>query len=608
MTLDTSKFRELFCSEAEENIAALSSTLLSLERNPTGGEAYDALMRYAHTIKGNAATMGYVKMAYLAHVLEDVFDYARNGLITPDSALISELLVAVDALGGSLALVCGGKEEGELGTIADELKLKSGVTTSGIGASRRTSDGKPAPLVGDVPPSESTPPPSPEAASLHQDIESPLPGVSPQKNDAELAKRMIDAEQAFKLATRTELAHVRVPIERLDHMLGLLEELLIVKMKLESLVEPISATLARETRPEIRKQLELVASLGPLVQDLSRLVNETEYSIMRARLVSLEHIFGRFPRMVRDLSVLESKQIDLVASGSDVELDRVIVEKLGGALAHLIRNAVDHGIAKEGRIRMYAQRVKDRVRVVVEDNGEGINYDAVRALALSKGLLTGETAPGATIETLNNLLFSSHFSTNQEVTEVSGRGVGLASVKAFAREVGGRVMVESPIDGGGTRFTLELPMSVAVVHVLLVSTQSLTFAFSFSDVERSVRIRASEIFSGAGHDVAVIDGAPVPIFFLADLLNVRMTSVVDASDHVLDVVVVHADNNVVGFVVDACIGEEELLIKSIPSVLRNVKGFSGSALLGDGRTVLLLEPNGLLALSRVSIMNTHETP
>lgn len=590
MPLDTSKFRELFCSEAEENLSVLSSTLLALERDPSGKDAYDTLMRNAHTIKGGAATMGYVKMAYLAHVLEDVFDYARNGMIAPDSALISALLAGVDALGRALANVCAGNEEIDLADVAEDLKKKSGVPTSGVGSSPRSQDGKPVAA-------------TMQTETLVAQVAAPVEtAAAPLLDHPEHEKRMIDAEQAFALATRTELAHVRVPIERLDHLLGLLEELLIVKMKLESLVDPIVAAIAHEVRPEVRKQLELVASLGPLVQDLSRLVNETEYSIMRARLVSLEHIFGRFPRMVRDLAVAEGKQIDFVASGADVELDRVIVEKLGGALAHLVRNAVDHGIAKQGRIRMYAQRIKDRVRIVVEDNGAGIDYDAVRTLAIERGLLSSDAAKGATNEMLATLIFSPHFSTNQQVTEVSGRGVGLSSVKAFARDIGGRVIAESPIDGGGTRFTLELPMSVAVVHVLLVTTQGLTFAFPFADVERSVRIRPSDIFAAAGREVMVVDGLTIPVFHLADVLNVRMTSHDETAD-IHDVVIVRTDEGPVGFVIDACVGEEELLVKAIPSVLRQVKGFSGSALLGDGRTILLLESNGLLALARISIMN-----
>jgi two-component system chemotaxis sensor kinase CheA len=544
------KFKDLFCAEVEDRLSVLSRTLLLLEEDPRNAKLYETLMQSAHTIKGGAATMGYAEMARLAHALEDVFHAGERGALILTKDAVSTALSALDQITRSLAAIKNDESELSVDTIA------------------KTLEGLLLPL-------KET---GSEAISLHaQKVNTPAaaPGNTP-----------------YSAPTS-----IRVPVERLDTLMGLFEEMLMLRLKLDTMIEPVLDIAKTIDDPTLKQKFFFIKEFQTLFAELARLLSETQGELLRVRLVPLEQIFGQFPRMVRDLALREEKKVNFRVEGEGVELDRTVLEGLGGALAHLLRNAVDHGIEKEGAILLRAERKNDRVHVIVEDNGGGISYERVRKVAHERGIITeAEVGTMKNIDTIE-LLFHPNLSTAKEITDISGRGVGLSAVRAFTQDVGGRITVISPVTADkGTRFLLDLPVSLATVKVLIVQSSGFTFAVPFANIIRTFVFTPEAIIRSAHQEAVLIEGKPIPIFWLSRLLGITFgeafrKTVLGAE---LRAVLISIEQEHVVLIVDAYISEQELLVKSLPPILRGIKGFSGSTLLPDGRTVLLLDTYSLL--------------
>ncbi|TSC55964.1 MAG: two-component system, chemotaxis family, sensor kinase CheA [Parcubacteria group bacterium Gr01-1014_18] len=536
--MDISQFKDVFVSEAREHLLLLESNLLKLEKSEVTPQILDDLMRSSHTIKGSAAAMGYLDTAFLTHVMEDVFDFARSGMLSLDRSIMNTLLAVVDKLRESIDSIEKNGKELEIRAAAEQLKAITGVSTQGIGKSLRDQTGTPKP--------------------------------------------------SAVIRESEHLSHIKVPVGRLDNLLNLVEELVIDKMKL---------ALFEQKFPE----------LGALADHVSSLVGSLQYEVMQVRLVPVGEVFARFPRLVRDLSASQNKKIELLIIGAELELDRSIVDKLAEPLIHLLRNAADHGIERAGKIILRAVRQKDYAVVSVEDSGGGIAWEKVIGKAFSKGLIDGakrdyfmeKMRQGAIAEIpeMRQLLFGG-LSTKETVSETSGRGVGLGIVKKFSEEVGGRVLVESRESGTGTRFSLELPLTLAIINALLVSVDDTILAIPFAIIERSLFIAPEQIKSLADQDVAVVDNEELPLARMEKFLSSTSKSGRAAEPGFITVVVVRVGKEKAGLVVDRLLGEEEIIAKPLPPFLRTVRGFSGSTILGDGRTVLILDAATLLEDSK----------
>ena len=563
MTESTNKFKDLFCTEAEDQLATLSHTLLEIEKDPTDVERYATLMRAAHTIKGAAATMGYNQMAKLAHALEDLFHAGERKAIIFSPEAITVSLTALDKIQSSLHDIK--EKDTELSTESEVAMLL---------------------VAGE------------HAAVQHEKI---IATPIPQEQ----------SEVAVKAQVFAAPASIRVGVERLDALMGLFEEMLMLRLKLDSILEPSLEIIKTIHDPTIRSKIYFLKEFQSLFSDLARLLSETQNELLIIRLVPIEQIFSQFPRMVRDLALREGKEIAFTTIGGDVELDRTVLEGLGGALAHLLRNAVDHGIIKQGNIALSAKRVNDRVHVSVEDNGGGIDYDRVVQVAIERNIVSKETAGHLNKKEIADLLFLQNMSTNTEVTDISGRGVGLSAVYAFASDVGGRVTITSPLrDNGGTRFLLDLPISLATVKVLLVESSGFTFAIPFGSILRTMSVFPEQITVSANQELVVIEGKPVPLLRLTQLLDISFADMFTREkdeNHELMIVLLKIENREVAMLVDRCVGEQELLVKSLPPILRGIRGFSGSTLLPDGRTVLLLDAHGLLLRAFGDILEASQS-
>lgn len=562
--LDVNQFKDIYIMEAEEHIQKLNDNIIQVEKiysDPSRQEEVkkllNELMRSSHTIKGSSASMGYVKLAFLTHVMEDVFDGARNDRLALSTSLISQAFEAIDLIEKSVRAVKANEPEIDSDVFANNLKVLAGVETEGVGKSIRNQ----------------------QQTAVNEVVKEVVVTAEGKVESKTIDKSQAEVPSSEEVTEAAKISYIKVPVERLETLMDLIEELLIDKMRLEQLA--VKNALVKEVSDHI-----------------SLLVSGIQFQIMQARLVPVEQIFGRFPRMVRDLALKQNKKIDFKIVGSEIELDRTIVDKLGEPLIHLLRNAVDHGIISEGNILLKASRESDSALFIVENDSQNIDFEKVRQAAIKRNIITEEEARDYNQDQLIELLFHPRLSTRDVVSEISGRGVGLSVVKSFVEALNGRVIVENI--NPGVRFTLELPLTLAIINALLVEVQGSIFAIPFTNVERSVLIDKENIKYMADREVAIVDGANIPLVRFTNIAAAKLANVIlsgqvaptelkPIGDGGVTAVIVRREDERIGIVVDKLINVQEIIVKPLASILKAVREFSGSTILGDGRTILILD-------------------
>lgn len=371
---------------------------------------------------------------------------------------------------------------------------------------------------------------------------------------------------------------IRVPVERMDVLLNLLSEFVIARTSLETLA------LSRED-----------SQLTERVSQLTRISGDIQSGLMSLRMVPVDTLFQRFPRLVRDLSKSLKKDIRLELFGGDTELDRTVIDEMGEALVHLIRNAADHGIEsaeqrlamgkpEHGTMRLVAYSSGQNVYLEVSDDGAGINAEAVLAKGVERGLVDTETAKTWKPGQIYGLLFASGFSTAEQVTDISGRGVGLDAVQTKVESLSGRISIDSEL-GRGTTFRIQLPLTLAVLPALLFTVQNEQFAVPLGSVDEVIYVEESDLDSIRGERMLKYRERALPLVDLAFEFFGQRTS----QTFPWPVLICREGNRVVGLIVENLIGEQEIVNKPLGSYLKNVEGFSGATILGDGSMGLILD-------------------
>jgi two-component system chemotaxis sensor kinase CheA len=377
---------------------------------------------------------------------------------------------------------------------------------------------------------------------------------------------------------------LRVSVERLDKVLNLVGELVTAKIRLGQIAKV--------------RQLK---DLSEAMIQVDHIVNELQEEVTAARMVPMEQIFSRFPRMIRDLSRELGKPMDLVLEGREIELDRSILDEIAEALVHLLRNSADHGIEKPeerrrqgkpatGTIRLEAKRDKNHVNISVEDDGSGIDTRKVREAAVRKGLMTREAAQALSEDEAVSLIFAAGFSTNDQVTRVSGRGVGVDAVRARAEALGGNLRVEN-FPGHGTRFRIRLPLTLAIVQALRVRVGREEYMAPVVNVVEAVECQRQDLRRVHGQDTLMLRDEVLPVSRLGRLLDVAGSA---QDPPIFTVLVVEVSERRVGLIVDEVMGQQEIAIKSLSRSLKAVRGFGGVTILGDGSVCLILDLPSLL--------------
>ena len=382
---------------------------------------------------------------------------------------------------------------------------------------------------------------------------------------------------------------VRVDIEKLDDLMNLVSELIIAKNGLVSINNADES--AKQNNSGFNEQIEY----------LERITTNLHTSVMKVRMVPLESVVNRFPRMIRDLSKKLDKKMELYISGEDTELDRTVIDEIGDPLLHLLRNAADHGLESNeeraalgkpetGSIILNAFQEGNNVVIEVKDDGKGIDAEKIKAKAISKGTITAEQGDAMSDKEIIDLLFRPSFSTAEKISDVSGRGVGLDVVKTKIESLGGDVEVRTTL-GQGSNFIIRLPLTLAIIQSLMVELGTEKYAIPLGSIQTIEDIPVSDVKYVQTKEVINLRGTVIPLIRLNDVLDVES---VKAQDENLTVVIVTKGDKLAGFVVDNLIGQQEIVIKSIGKYINNSKMISGATILGDGEVALILDVNTLV--------------
>ncbi|WP_406687258.1 chemotaxis protein CheW [Rossellomorea vietnamensis] len=377
---------------------------------------------------------------------------------------------------------------------------------------------------------------------------------------------------------------IRVNIERLDVLMNLFEELVIDRGRLEQISKDLN-------NPE----------LNETVERMTRISGDLQNIILNMRMVPVETVFNRFPRMVRQLARDLNKKIELEIIGAETELDRTVIDEIGDPLVHLIRNALDHGIEmpelrmkngkpEQGTVKLKAYHSGNHVFIELEDDGAGINKERVLEKAIQKGIVSDEAAHTLTDRQIYELILASGFSTAEQISDISGRGVGLDVVKATIESLGGSITIDSTV-GQGSLFSIQLPLTLSIISVMLVEIQEEKYAIPLSSIIETAIVKREEIMKA--HNQRVIDfrGKVVPLLFLEDVFEVPKHS---KEEELYSVVIVRKGEKMAGLVVDSFIGQQEVVLKSLGNYLNDVFAISGATILGDGQVALIVDCNALI--------------
>lgn len=420
-------------------------------------------------------------------------------------------------------------------------------------------------------------------------------GQAEREAKAEKAARADKGENAGKAehAEVKTVQTVRVDVQRLDTLMNLVGELVIDRTRLNRFAEIFEARFGGGSGDMVDTLNEISSHLGQVTGDLQE-------QIMKARMLPVAQVFNRFPRMVRDLAQKLGKEINFIVEGHETELDRNVIEVIGDPLIHLIRNAVDHGIegpeervklgkARAGTLKLKASYMENHIIITVEDDGRGIDPARLRAKAVEKGLLDREVAERMPDREALNLIFMPGFSTAAEVSDLSGRGVGMDIVRNQIENINGIIDVSSTV-GAGTTFTIKLPLTLAIIRALMVELGDEQFAFPLTNVLETISARAGEIKRVKHSEVILVRGQVLPLVRLSGIFEREESGNKDR----LFIVVLGVGEKKVGVIVDKLLGELEIVIKSLGDYLGKVPCISGATILGDGQVALIVDVRSLV--------------
>jgi two-component system chemotaxis sensor kinase CheA len=404
-----------------------------------------------------------------------------------------------------------------------------------------------------------------------------------ETNNAELPTEYDDRKKQAPVKAASSKT-IRVNIERLDILMNLFEELVIDRGRLDQISSDLDNQELHET-----------------VERMSRITSDLQTIVLNMRMVPVETVFNRFPKMVRQLARDLNKKVNLEINGAETELDRTVIDEIGDPLVHLIRNAMDHGIEtpeerlakgknEEGKILLKAYHSGNHVFIEIEDDGAGINKDRVLNKALSNGILTKETAATLTDKQIYELIFASGFSTAETISDVSGRGVGLDVVKNTIESLGGSVTIDSK-ENEGSIFLIQLPLTLSIISVMLVAIQNEKYAIPLSSIIETAIIKKADIMNAHNQQVIDFRGKVLPLLFLKDIFEVPISQ---EEEEPLSVVIVRKGDKLAGLVVDSFIGQLEIVLKSLGNYLTSAFAISGATILGDGQVALIIDCNTLI--------------
>ncbi len=633
---------EDFLIEAFEMVEQLDQDLVELESNPEDLDLLNRIFRVAHTIKGSSSFLNFDILTSLTHHMEDVLNKARRAelKITPD--VMDVVLQSVDLMKALLTAIRNNGTDANSGIdITDIVKRLQEV--SGDGGEQEApaqeaskQDSKPADQAPQAPSAQASENPLSDEPDLDyssmssEQVEAEIERLLKKRQEADKVRReelkkqgvapkvqapsapqeapkavapqtpkpapkAAKKEDGSAPATNVEQT-VRVDVRRLDHLMNLIGELVLGKNRLIRIYGDV------EERYDGEKFLE---ELNQVVSSISSVTTDLQLAVMKTRMQPVGKVFNKFPRMVRDLSRELNKNIDLIITGEETEVDKSIVEEIGDPLVHIIRNSCDHGIESPedrealgkpavGTVQLKAYNEGNHIVIEVTDDGKGLDAQMLKQKAIEKGLISEREADSMSDKEAFGIIFKPGFSTAKTITNVSGRGVGMDVVKTNIEKLSGIIEIESE-KGVGTTQKLKIPLTLAIMQALLVGVQEEYYAIPLSSVIETVRISQDEIYTVDGKSVLRLRDEVLSLVRLADIFKVD--SVLEAMSDVYVVIIGLADQKI-GVIVDYLVGQEEVVIKSLGYYLKGIEGITGATVRGDGKITLIVDVAGMMTMAK----------
>ena len=571
-----------FLIEAQEILDRLGEQLVTLEQDPSDSEQLNAVFRGFHTLKGGAGFLGIQPMVNLCHAAEETLGLVRARQATLEPQHFDAAQQSLDWLQQMLDAIGAGEDPPHAPQILIDQFDVQGHAVPAPKPATPPAAGAPAASGGDLISDDEF-----EALldQLHGDgvpttVASPSPAPPPRPQPA--PKPAPAGKPAAKAGGETEQT-IRVDTKRLDAIVNLVGELVLSRNRLKTL------------RARIRDE-----ELDRAVSSLDIATARLQTAVMRTRMQPVGKVFSRFPKVARDVARQLQKEVDLELVGADTELDRNLVEALADPLVHLVRNAIDHGIEvpslreacnkpRQGHVRLSAQQEGDFVTIEIRDDGAGIDPERLRVKALEKGLIDPEAAARLSHDECLQLVFLPGFSTKAEVTDISGRGVGMDVVQSRIRELSGQITIHSDV-GRGSRFVIRVPLTLAILPTLLVQAGDPVYALPLARVMEVLHAPSESLRWFDGQAVLDRQSHTLPLVDLRQWLRVDPVMA-----PLLTIVVLQMGEQRFGLIVDQVRGREEVVIKPLPRAVRGLPGYAGATLIGDGRMALILDVDGLRA-------------
>ena len=596
-----------FLVEAGELLDALGEQLMELEQSPDDKDLLNALFRSFHTVKGGAGFLGLTPLVEVCHRTEDVFNGLRQGTLALDGLLMDTILVAVD----TVTAMFDALRAGETLAPADPALLKQ------LEDAQRPADAPPAqpPAAAPPPPAAPTSAPLPEPAvapaagdeitddefeALLDELQGAAPAAAAPPPAPEAAppapQPAAQAGAAKKPAPASRAAAspagkgppadttLRVDTSRLDALMNLVGELVLVRNRL--------VTLRVRGSGEVAEQA---------VSSLDMITSELQEAVMKLRMQPIRKVFGRFPRVARDVARSLGKEVELHLEGEETELDKNLVEVLADPLVHLVRNAVDHGVEspeeraaagkpRAGQVLLSAAQEGNAIVIAIEDDGKGMDPEVLRRKAVEKELYSADAAQRLTDTEAWDLIFHAGFSTRAQVSDVSGRGVGMDVVRTAITRLNGAISIDSKV-GSGTRLEIRLPLTLAIFPTLLVTVAERRYALPLASVRELLELDDCRTRRIEGREVVMVRDETMPLHWLSDWFTPNRPRVEAHHGVVVDL----GAGELAALVVDELLGQEDVVIKPLGSVLEGLPGFSGATITGDGNIALILDARSLVA-------------
>ncbi|MBC2007326.1 chemotaxis protein CheA [Listeria welshimeri] len=612
----TTNMLDLFIEEASEHLQALNDNLLQLEKEPTNGQLVSEIFRSAHTFKGMSATMGFQQVADLTHAMENVLDEVRNNRLAVTEHLVDIIFTCTSHLetmvsdiqhGGQgaaditktvadLEALLHPEQEAELvveKTYRIQIQIEEAAILKAVRAVMCLERLAEIGIISETLPDreaieleefEHTFEVVLESAQSKEEIEAVILAISEIEKvivteEVEEVQIIEPIKKAAKQTTkRLENKTIRVQLEKIEKLMNVFEESVIERARIDEIAEKTN-------------NKELMEHLGRF----SSISKEIQNGLLNMRMVPVDSVFNRFPKMVRTLAKELGKKIDLVIEGADTEVDKIVIDEIGDPLVHLIRNSVDHGAEtvevrrKNGKnetatINLKAFHSGNNVVIEIADDGAGINKRKVLEKAITKNVVTRAESTKMTDAEIFDLLFDSGFSTADQVSDLSGRGVGLDVVRNTILKIGGKISVESSENAGST-FRIEIPLTLSIIQSMLVATSERRYAVPLANVAEAITINPADIQHVHGKDLINYRETIIEVLDLGQCFH--ETPLKD-TDELLLLVVKNAKRTF-GLIIKDIIGQREIVLKTLGSFFSESQiAFSGATILGDGRVVLIL--------------------